>query len=343
MKALWIDAPKKVRYGDLPIPALQPGWVRLKVLAASVCGSDLNVYKFGRSYQIEKRVSGHEFVGIIEEAADASSLWKAGQRVIAYPQVYCHECEDCKEGYFNTCQNRKYIGGRDYDGGFAEYVAVPESCLLAVPDYVSDIAACFTEPFAVSLHAINQAGGEKLKGKTVAIYGAGPIGLFAMEAAKYYGVRQIIMLDLVQERLDIAKEHGATDVILASAPSEEIRSRVLEFTEGRGVDAVVDAVCIAPTIENDLHFCKPHGTIAVVSIPKAPCPVDFLYAVRNELKLVGSYTYNTEMADCLKILESGRISVEYIADPIVPLEKGPEAFEKLAERPNECLKAVLLP
>lgn len=343
MKALWIEGPGNVCYGDLPEPALQPGWVRLKILAASVCGSDLNVYKFGRSYQVERRVSGHEFVGIIEEVADESSPWKIGQRVIAYPQIYCHECDDCKEGYFNTCQNRKYIGGRDYDGGFAEQTVVPESCLLEVPSTVSDISAAMTEPFAVSLHAVNQAGGEKLRGKSLAIYGAGPIGLFALEAAKYYGVKQIIMLDLVRERLDIAKRHGATDVLSASASSEDLQRKVLELTNGKGVDAVVDAVCIGPTIENDLHFCKPHGTIAVVSIPKVNCTVDFLYVVRNELNLVGSYTYNSEMSDCLKILGSGEVSVEYIADPIVPLSEGAEAFQKMAKRPDECLKAVFLP
>lgn len=343
MKALWIESAGVVHFGELPDPVPQPGWVKLKILASSVCGSDLGVYRFGRSYPVEKRVSGHEFVGVIEETGNRDSKWKTGQRVCVLPQIYCHACGDCEEGHYNTCANRKYIGGRDYNGGFAEYAVVPEECLLAVPDSISDIAAAMTEPFAVSLHAVHQAGGTLLKGKSLAIYGAGPIGLFAMEAAKYYGVREIILLDLVPERLEIAKAHGATETIFANVSQEEIVKRVFERTGGRGVDAVIDAVCIDPTIDNDLHFCKPHGKIVIVSIPKKKCTLDFLYAVRNEIDVVGSYTYTTEMEDCLKILGSGTVSVEYIADPVVPLSRGAETFKLLSEKPNECLKAVFIP
>ena len=106
---------------------------------------------------------------------------------------------------------------------------------------------------------------------------------------------------------------------------------------------MIDAVCIDPTIDNDLHFCKPHGKIVIVSIPKKKCTLDFLYAVRNEIDVVGSYTYTTEMEDCLKILGSGTVSVEYIADPVVPLSRGAEIFKLLSEKPNECLKAVFIP
>ena len=343
MKALWIEGPGLVRFGNLPEPELQPGWVRLKVLAASVCGSDLNTYRFGRSYSVDRRVSGHEFIGRIEEVWDSSSSWKVGQRVCVVPQIYCHACDDCNEGYFNTCPDRKYIGGRDYDGGFAEYAVVPEECLLKVPDSISDIAAAMTEPFAVSLHAVNQAGGPGLKGKSLVIYGAGPIGLFAMEAAKHYGVRQIIMLDLVPERLAVAKAHGATEVILADAEPEKLRRRIMDLTGGKGADAVIDAVCNQVTIDNDLHFCRSHGSVVIVSIPRKQCAVDFLYAVRNEINIVGSYTYTTEMADCLSILANEKVSVEYIADPVVPLSEGEQTFRLLAERPNESLKAVFIP
>ena len=343
MKALWIEDAGLVHYDDIPDPAPEPGWVKLKILAASVCGSDLNTYRNGRSYKVDRRISGHEFVGIIEEVADHASPWKKGQRVCVIPQMYCHECDDCREGHVNTCPNKKYIGGRDYDGGFAEYTVVPESCLLEVPDSLSDIEAAMTEPFAVSLHAVNQAGGRALEGRTLAIYGAGPIGLFALEAARFYGVSRVIMLDLVPERLAIAREHGASDVLLASADPEELRRQVLELTGGKGVDAVVDAVCIDATIDNDLHFCRPHGTVCVVSIPKKPCKVDFLYLVRNEINLVGSYTYAGEMEDCLKIMGSGKVSVEYIADPVVPLSEGIQTFRLLSEKPDECLKAVFIP
>ena len=343
MKALVIYKDGIVKVEEVPEPEIKPGYVKIKVAACGICGSDKSIYMGKYAKDKLPFIPGHEFWGVIEETGNRDSKWKTGQRVCVLPQIYCHACGDCEEGHYNTCANRKYIGGRDYNGGFAEYAVVPEECLLAVPDSISDIAAAMTEPFAVSLHAVHQAGGTLLKGKSLAIYGAGPIGLFAMEAAKYYGVREIILLDLVPERLEIAKAHGATETILANVSQEEIVKRVFERTGGRGVDAVIDAVCIDPTIDNDLHFCKPHGKIVIVSIPKKKCTLDFLYAVRNEIDVVGSYTYTTEMEDCLKILGSGTVSVEYIADPVVPLSRGAETFKLLSEKPNECLKAVFIP
>lgn len=343
MKALWLESARTVRYGDLPTPTPPPGWVRLKVLAASVCGSDLKTYKNGRSYQLDKRVSGHEFVGVIDQVADADSPWKPGTRVCAYPQLYCRTCDDCREGSVNLCRLHKLVGGRDYNGGFAEYIVVPEYVLMEVPEGISDVEAAMTEPFAVSLHAVNRAGGEALKGKRLAIYGAGSLGFFALEAAKYYGVAQIIMLSRGMKKLEIAKAHGATDIIQVSGSTEDLREEVLKRTDGRGVDAVVDTACMDVTLNNSLHICKSHGIISVPGMNQAKCTVDFQYLVSRELTITGSNTYTTEMEECLNILASGKVSTAYIADPIVPLCQGVETFQKLADQPEACMKAVFIP
>lgn len=343
MKALWIEAPGNVHYGDLSDPKPEKNWVKVKVKAACVCGSDLKVYKFGRAYEAHQRVSGHEFVGIIEEVANESSPWKVGQRVCAYPQIYCGVCDECKAGHFNTCKDRKFIGGRHYNGGFADYMVLPESTLLDVPENISDIEAAMTEPFAVGLHAVNQAGGAALKDKSIVIYGAGPIGLFALEAAKHYGVKQIIMLDMVQDRLDLAKAHGATDVIPGNDTPEALQAKVKKLTGGAGVDAVIDAVCLGVTVNNGMRFLKPHGMLSVVGLAKPTFEIDFQYLVCNEITIRGSYTYLAEMRDCLEIMGSGTVDTSYIANPIVPLSQGVEAFKKLAEKPEECIKVVFIP
>ena len=110
MKALWTESAGVVRYGDLPDPSPEKGWVKIRILAASICGSDLKTYKYGRPYKLEQRVSGHEFVGVIEEVANDASVWKVGQRVCVYPQLFCGVCDDCKAGRINMCKERKYIG-----------------------------------------------------------------------------------------------------------------------------------------------------------------------------------------------------------------------------------------
>ena len=343
MKALWIESAGVVRYGDLPDPTPPAGWVRLKILAASICGSDLNAYRSGRKHTGEKKVSGHEFVGVIDMIADKNSPWKLGQRVCVYPCVYCGTCEECREGHINMCLNKQYIGGRTHNGGFAEYTIVPESMLIAVPETISDIDAAMVEPFAVGLHALNQAGGASLKGKRIAIYGSGAIGLFTLESAKYYGVKQIIVVNRSPEKLAIAKAHGATDVVCAKDKPEIVQEKVRQLSGGRGVDAVVDTVGIEVSIDSAMRFCKPHGTVSVVGMGSSNNMVDFRYLLANELTLVGSYTYTTEMEDCVKILAGGHVSISYIANPGAPLSKGSEVFEKMANKSSEYLKAVFLP
>ena len=343
MKALWIEAPGVVRFGDIPEPATPSGWVKIKVLAAAVCGSDLKVYRSGRSYKVDRRVSGHEFVGQIEEVTNADSPWKVGHRVCVYPQLFCGECSECRKGHINMCPNKKNIGGRDYDGGFAEHVVVPESLLYAVPDNISDIEAAMVEPFAVGLHAVNLAGGAALRDKSVLIYGAGPLAFFVLESLKYYGARQIILCGRVPKRLELALEHGATDVIYGKDTPEALRAKVMELTGGEGVDAVIDTACLGATIENDMYFCKPKGVISVPGMTQTRFEVDFLQMQRRELTIVGSYTYTTEMRDCLQILGEGKLSTRYIADPVVPLSEGVETFRKLTDSPNDCLKGVFIP
>lgn len=344
MKALWFESPGAARYGDRPDPTPPEGWVRLRILAASVCGSDKSAYKHGRRYKADKRISGHEFVGVIDKIGAGVSNRKIGQRVCAYPQLFCGACDECRAGNINTCAHRKFIGGRDYDGGFAEYVVVPECALIDVPEHVSDIEAAMAEPFAVGLHAVNLAGGAALKGKTLVIYGTSPIGLFALESAKYYGVEKTIMLGRVPKKLELAKAHGAFAVINArDKAAEALRDEVMALTEGKGADAVVDAVCMDFTLKCAMSFCRPHGIISVVGLTQDVCSIGMRDLIRSELTLVGAYTYTTEMQDCLQMLESGRVSTSYIADPVVPLSEGVEIFKKLAEKPDECLKAVLIP
>lgn len=344
MKALWCESAGIVRYGEKPDPVPPPGWVRLKILAASVCGSDKNVYKNGRKYKVDRRVSGHEFVGVVDMLGEGVSPERMGRRVCVYPQLYCKECDACKAGAINICENRRFIGGRDFDGGFAEYAIAPEYVLLDVPDNVSDIEAAMAEPFAVGLHAVNLAGGRDLRGKTLVIYGTSPIGLFAMEGARFYGVGKIIMLGRVPDKLALVKAHGADAVINARGKTmEELREEVLRANGGKGADAVIDAICLDSTLECAMHFCRPHGVISVVGLTKDVCQLDFRYLIQNELTVVGSYTYTTEMQDCLEMLGSGKVSTTYIADPVAPLSSGIEVFKKLAEKPDECLKAVFLP
>ena len=344
MKALWCNEPGKMVFEDRPDPFPGPGRVRLKVLATAVCGSDKKTFIKGQRFGGGKRISGHEFVGIVDLAGEGTDAANLGKRMCAYPVPYCNDCEECRAGYVNLCRNRSYIGGRDYDGGFAEYVIVPENMLLEVPDRVTDLEAAMTEPFAVALHAVNQAGGRSLKGKTLVIYGTGPVGFFALEAAKVCEVDRVIVVGRTECKLRLAMLHGAYATINTCGKSaEELRSELFRINGGTGADAVIDAIGMESSLNEALLLCRPHGRVAVVGMMNDRFPVDMGIVIRNELSVTGSYTYVTEMLESLQLMGSGNVSIGYIANPVAPLSEGPAVFKKLIEKPNECIKAVFIP
>lgn len=344
MKALWLNGPRDLEYGELPTPEPGEGWVRIKVTAASVCGGDVRIYKNGRpGNPVGRRVSGHEFVGVIDKVGTGVTGHKAGDRVSVNPQIYCRNCPDCANGDYNICNHRDMIGGRGNDGGFAQYCVVPEFVLVDIPDALSDVSAAMTEPLGVALHAVRRAGGEELAGRSVVVYGAGPIAMMVLECLKYYGAKQIIMLDMVPERLEIAVAHGASYVLGAKEDSAVLIDKVRELTGGLGADAVIDAVCLDQTIDNGLHFLRSHGKLVVVGLSKSPCSVDMRYMTDHELTLTCSYLYTTDLADAVALEAEGKLDVEYVGAPVAPLSQGREIFELLADEPARCMKGVLIP
>ncbi|MBQ7247599.1 MAG: alcohol dehydrogenase catalytic domain-containing protein [Lachnospiraceae bacterium] len=344
MKALWLNGPKDLEYGEMPVPEPREGWVRIRVMAASVCGGDVKIYRNGRPGKpIGRRVSGHEFVGVIDKVGEGVTSHKVGDRVSVNPQIYCRECEDCKNGDYNICNHRDMIGGRSYDGGFAEWCVAPEYVLIDIPECIPDVSAAMTEPLGVALHAVRRAGGADLAGRSVVIYGAGPIAMLALECLKYYKASQIIMLDMVRSRLETAKAHGATHVFDAGMESGELIAAVRDITEGRGADAVIDAVCLDATVDNSLHFLRSHGKLVVVGLSKGECNVNFRYMTDHELTLTCSYLYTDDLRDAVAMEAAGQLDIGYIGCPVMPLSSGREMFRILTGEPDRCLKGVLIP
>lgn len=286
MKAAVLHANEDIRYEEYPTPEVKPGTVKVRVKAVGICGSDIpRVLNNGAHYY--PIVLGHEFSGIVEEIGEGVTKIKVGDTVSGAPLLPCMKCGDCQRGNYSLCKHYGFIGSHD-QGAFAEYVVMPEANAIPYdPSIPFEVAAMF-EPATVSLHGMycNDYAG----GGDVAIIGGGTIGLFAAQWAHIFGAKRVVVFDLVQERLDLAKRLGADEVVNTSDPDFMAKAKAL--TGGKGYDYVFETAGNPITIQmgfelaaNKAHYCcigTPHKDMTFT-------PKMWEYMNRKEFKLTGSW------------------------------------------------------
>lgn len=286
MKAAVLHANEDIRYEEYPTPEVKPGTVKVRVKAVGICGSDIpRVLNNGAHYY--PIVLGHEFSGIVTEVGEGVTRIKVGDTVSGAPLLPCMKCGDCQRGNYSLCKHYGFIGSHD-QGAFAEYVVMPEANAIPYdPSIPFEVAAMF-EPATVSLHGMycNDYAG----GGDVAILGGGTIGLFAAQWAHIFGAKRVVVFDIVDERLELAKRLGADEVINTKDPDFMAKAKAL--TGGKGYDYVFETAGNPITIQmgfelaaNKAHFCcigTPHKEMTFT-------PKMWEYMNRKEFKLTGSW------------------------------------------------------
>ena len=286
MKAAVLHGNEDIRYEEFPTPEVKPGTVKVRVKAAGICGSDIpRVLNNGAHYY--PIVLGHEFSGIVEEIGEGVTKVKVGDTVSGAPLLPCMKCGDCQRGNYSLCKHYGFIGSHD-QGAFAEYVVMPEANAIPYNPVIPFEVAAMFEPATVSLHGMycNDYAG----GGDVAIIGGGTIGLFAAQWANIFGAKRVVVFDLVQERLDLAKRLGADEVINTGDPDFMAKAKAL--TGGKGYDYVFETAGNPITIQmgfelaaNKAHYCcigTPHKDMTFT-------PKMWEYMNRKEFKLTGSW------------------------------------------------------
>jgi 2-desacetyl-2-hydroxyethyl bacteriochlorophyllide A dehydrogenase len=340
MKALVFHGPRDLRYEDVPKPEPKTDEVLVRMRAVSICGSDLSGYRGGNPMRVPPLIMGHEFSGEIAELGSGVTGLKVGERVGVVTNLFCKACEDCKNDLQNVCDNRYIIGttmaAGGYDGAMAEYVVAPAEKIMRLPDHVSFNECALVEPLSISLRATKHAG--DVKGKMVAVFGAGPIGLLGIACMKNAGAKKIIAIDLVDKRLAMAKEMGATHTINSK---EDVYQYTRGLTNGVGVDCVFDAAGVEPTINTGVEIVRNGGKIIMVGMAAAKINIELKHAICKELKLLGSYMYTTEMNEGLDLIISGGIDVKKIITSVYPLSDGAKILEELASGNTKDIKVIL--
>jgi 2-desacetyl-2-hydroxyethyl bacteriochlorophyllide A dehydrogenase len=344
MKAVTFQAPGEVRVDEVPDPELTaPDEAIVRVEATGVCGSDLHIYH-GRVAIEPGFVIGHEYVGTVVAVGDAVDSVSEGDRVLGTYCTACGECFFCRRGDFHECDRGRIFGHGEVlgslQGAQAEQLLVPNAdlTLRRVPDGMSDDVALFAgDVMGTGYHAVVEAGVEA--GSSVVALGLGPVGLCAVQAAFAEGAAQVIAIDTVDDRLEMAASFGASAVHLTEG---DVRAAVKEATGGRGVDATIDAVGHPDALNLACRLTRKAGTVSATGV----------YAERVELHMgvvwIKGLTLKTGQANVIKHLDpvldrlrSRALDPTPLVTHHMSLDEAPEAYETYDRR--EALKIVLRP
>lgn len=339
MKALVYRGPKSLGLEEVPRPAPAEQEVLVRVAATGICGSDVHGYLGLTGRRIPPLIMGHEFCGTVEELGRGVEGVRAGDRVVIEPVISCGACTFCRRGRTDLCSARRCFGVMKLDGSMAELVAVPARLLHRMPDGLSPAMGAMVEPVAVAHRAVSRVG-NLIGGSTVLVVGAGTIGLLLLALARLHGPRRVLVSDLNERRLALARSLGA-DVVLHPSRGE-IVDAVREHTDGEGVDVSFEAVGASATVEQALACLRPRGTCVWVGNSQREIRLDMQRAVTRELNVLGSYVYTAEQFDeAIGFLARREIDVEPIVSCRAPLTRGPELFAALSEPDTDLVKVVL--
>jgi alcohol dehydrogenase len=345
MKALTFQAAGDVKVMDVPKPAIGGSSEALvKVTLGAVCGSDLHILH-GHTPMNQGAVLGHEFVGVVEDVGSEVKRFKVGDRVVASFYASCGHCALCRKGWFNQCVDKATFGHGEYFGGLgggqAEYVAVPfaDTSMEPIPAGMTDEQAIFVgDILATGFFGAERA--EIKPGDVVAVVGAGPVGLMATMCAQLFGPAQVYVVDMVDSRLEIARDLGGIPINASKVhPVEAIESR----TGGIGADSSIECVGLMSAVDTAIHCVRGGGTISMVGVPSSVLG-DFPY-MRMWLKALsfraGWCNVQAYMRPLLDLIAAGRLKPEVIISHRMKLEEAEEAYRMFEA--HEATKIVLTP
>jgi len=325
---------------DLPVPKPPHDGVLVRIKAVSICGTDFHVYNWDpwAEHRVKPPVTmGHEWAGEVVEAGPECTSLKPGDYVSGESHWVCGHCLQCRIGQAHVCQNTR-IFGVDVDGCFADYFAVPEASVLKNDRRVSPQVACVQDPLGNAVHA---ALAGDIIGKTVAVLGCGPIGLFAIAVVKAVGGGPVWATDTGDYRLDIARRLGAEHVL--KVPQDDVEAAVAQGTEaGHGVDVVLEMSGAPSAIQQAMRLARPGGRVSLMGIPSKPVMLDIaedvIFKGLTVQGIVGRRLYETWYT-MKALLSSGRLDVTPILTHRMPFEEYAEAMELI--RSGNCGKIVL--
>jgi L-iditol 2-dehydrogenase len=343
MKALLLKEYKHLEVTDFPKPEVGDEDVLVRVRACGICGSDVHGWDGGSGRRIPPLVMGHEASGVVAAVGKNVSRFKEGDRVTFDSTVYCGKCFFCRRGEINLCDNRNVLGVScgDYrrHGAFAEFIAVPQHIVYALPDNLPFDHAALIESVSIAVHAVSRPPIQL--GDTAVVVGTGMIGLLVVQALKRAGCTKILAVDIEDFKLERAVALGATEGL--NSKKVDVPAEIAARTEGRGADLAMEVVGATPSVQTAIASVRKGGSVTLVGnlAPKVELPLQ--QVVTREISLYGSCSSRGEYPVCIDLMARGEIRVDPLISATAPLEEGPAWFDRLYSHEPGLMKVILQP
>ena len=335
MKAIVIETPGKIEIKEIPMPEVKENEALLKIKCVGICGADVASYTGNQPFTTYPRIPGHEFSAEIVTIPENDKGLKAGDIVTCNPYFNCGECYSCERGFVNCCTDNQTMGVQR-DGAFCEYIAMPVERIFAGNGLSAEELALI-EPFSISQHAISRATIKE--SDTVLVVGAGPIGLFALLAAKQK-CKKIVVADILDNRLNLAKEYGADAVVNTKEQSLEEFTR--EFTNGRGFDVCIEACGAPETFLNCIDCAAFAANIILIGNGKRETSFIHSIILKKELNIHGSRNaLNADFINNIDIVANKKADVMKMVSGIYDMENATDAFEALKNNDGTLAKILI--
>lgn len=325
---------------NLPIPAVGPRDILVKVRAAAICGTDSHIMAwtpYAQQRVPTPMVFGHEFSGdVVQIGAEVTEV-KVGDKVAGETHIPCNNCRMCKSDKRHICENMKIIGVH-VPGAFSQYISFPVDCAFPLAPDFDYVTGALLEPMGVAVHGLDCGD---IQGKRVVINGCGPIGLMAVGAAKAWGAKQVIALDVVADKLRVAAEMGA-DLVLNSA-EVDAPAEIIKCTDG-GADVALDYTGVVPAIKSMFRMIANGGRIVLVGLPNNPIELDLtseiIYKEATVIGSTGRLMYQT-WEQCIALINSGKFDIRPVIAGQYALRDFEQAFAAI--RAGAPGKMILIP
>lgn len=351
MKAARFHAQKDIRIEDIAEPELRPGAVAIDVAWCGICGTDVHEYLEGPifippeghphplSHETAPVTLGHEFSGTVTALGEGVTDLTVGESVVVEPYFVCDECAPCRAGNYHLCTKMGFIGLAGGGGGLSEKIVVDRRWVHPVGSIPLDQAALI-EPLSVGHHAVMRSGAKA--GDVALVGGAGPIGLLTAAVLKAIGVT-VIMSELSAARKQKAIDTGVADHVIDPS-SDDLQARVLEITDGVGVDVAFECTSVNAVLDQLFDAVKPAGVIVNVSIWSKPASIDMQKLVLKEIDLRGTIAYVRDHAASIELVQQGKVDLEPFITGRIALENLiDEGFDTLINHNETAVKIIVHP
>jgi len=343
MKALFFLCEKELELKDIPVPIPDEKQYLLEIKATGICGSDFEGYLGKTGRRIAPMIMGHEASAVIVKSPKGGKL-EEGTRVVVFPKTFCGKCDLCKKGFINLCPNGEFLGVMNNNGTMTEYIIANEGNLFPINSLeISFHEAAMTEPLAVAYHAVYHLSDYELdQSKYFLVLGAGTIGLLVAALLKARGAKYVIISDLSDYRLDVAKKLKANFTI--NPAKENIIEAVRKITSGKMCDVSFEAVGIETTAKDSLEVLHPRGKAIWIGNAQKFISINMQEIVTTELTISGNYIYDlVSFQKSLEILEKKTINVSPLITNVYPLSEGIKAFKDLETNyDGKIIKSLLI-